>query len=182
MSQPKGVLKDPHKKGSQISGPDIAAALKRTRHGAPSLRSHGLDTDTNYDVYSMADKSDFHFRKINYENTYKMEPDHRFSAHEVERAAEGALKDRLEDLKYDPQTCKKLSQELAAEIMERVKLLGIKRYKFVVVVSIGSLKEKPGMNFGSRCLWNHKTDNFANVKFTNGSLFAIALIYGMYYE
>ncbi|XP_013408480.1 tctex1 domain-containing protein 1-B [Lingula anatina] len=187
MAQVKPAVRGTDHKRQSIA-PSVGAALKRTQApgmGAPSMRSHGqnLETETNYDVISMADRSEGIYRRnLQYENTYKMEPDVRFMAGCVEKEAEDVLTERLKDMKYDPATCKHLSQELAGIIMERVKLFAFKRYKFVVVVSIGSLKERPGMQFGSRCLWNKGTDSFANVKFANGSLFAVAMIYGLYYE
>ena len=118
----------------------------------------------------------------NYENNYRLEPDSKFKASDIEHLVEEILVKHLKDVMYNPARCKRLSQELAALIMERIKSLQLKRYKLVAVVSIGSIKERPGMQFGSRCLWNQETDTFASVKFTNGSLFAVAMIYGLYYE
>ena len=97
----------------------------------------------------------------------------------MEAATEEVLVERLKDVTYEPSTCKLLSQELAAQVMERLKLLKLSGYKLVAVVSVGSLKERPGMQFGSRCLWNDETDKFASVKFTNGSLFAVAMVYAL---
>lgn len=106
---------------------------------------------------------------------------YQFKACQIEKIAERTLVDALKDLKYDPTKCRLLSHELGAEIMEKIRDLAIQRFKLVVVVSIGSVKEKPGMQFGSRCLWNKETDNFVSVKYTNSSLFAVVLIYGLYY-
>ena len=116
------------------------------------------------------------------ENSYRLQPDHKFHPKEVERVAEQVLVDNLQDINYEPVLCKRLSQELASKIMDSVKTLQIKRYKLIAVVSIGSIKERPGMQFGSRCLWNQETDTYASVKFTNGSLFAVAMVYGLYFE
>ena len=134
--------------------------------------------------FGQASKADKPFQKM--ENTYKVDPDPEadgdFSTCAVERVCEAVLVDRLTDCQYEPAACRQLSQELASVIMDSIKQLKIKRYKVVAVVSIGSLKERPGLQFGSRCLWNDATDTFASVKFTNGSLFAVAMVYGLYYE
>ena len=116
------------------------------------------------------------------ENTYQLKPDWKFSSKVVEQLAEDILIKHLQDVEYEPVRCKQLSQELASIIMDGIKTLQIKRYKLIAVVSIGSIKERPGMQFGSRCLWNQDTDSFVSVKFTNGSLFAVAMVYGLYFE
>ena len=113
--------------------------------------------------------------------TYKLDPNSAFSAQEIEHITEQVLIRRLRDEQYDPVHCKSLSQELAALIMEEIKSLRIKHFKVVALVSIGSVNERPGMQFGSRCLWNEATDSFASVKFSNGSLFAVAMVYGLYF-
>ena len=159
--------------------------LKRTRR--ERTVTDIADTETSIDVVSMADRSETNLQRhmmagIKCENTYKLEPDVHFSACEVEKLTEHILAERLNDIKYDPSTCKVLSQELAGHIMERMKAFNFKRYKMVAVVSLGSIKERPGLQFGSRCLWNQNTDSFASVKYTNGSIFAVAMIYGLYYE
>lgn len=111
-----------------------------------------------------------------------MDPDKVFRACEVEKIAEKELSEQLKDVEYSPNDCRDLSQTLAKSIMEKVKSLGLKRYKIVTNVSLGSLKEKPGMQFGSRCLWNKNTDNFVSVKFSNSSIFAVAMVYGLYFD
>ena len=119
------------------------------------------------------------------EPTYRLGPaddDARFIPAAVESLVQQVLVERLQGESYDPTGCKQLSQELAATIMEELKALHIRRYKMVAVVSIGSLHERPGLQFGSRCLWDQATDSFVSVKYTNGSLFAVAMIYGLYYE
>ncbi|XP_041377320.1 dynein light chain Tctex-type 5-B-like [Gigantopelta aegis] len=108
--------------------------------------------------------------------------DKKLKVKELETVTEEVLMNNLKDVTYDPSTCIVLSQTLAGIIMERIKALAISHYKLVAIVSIGGLKEKVGMQFGSRCLWNKDTDCFVSVKFTNSSLFAIAMIYGLYFE
>ena len=121
-------------------------------------------------------------RPIKLENTYKQQPDIKFRSYEVERKTHEILMEHLHDKEYDAQQCKSLSQTISAKILEAIKSLGFKRYKMVAVVSIGSMKERPGMQFGSRCLWNKETDNFISAKYNNTSIFAVAMVYGLYYD
>ena len=123
-------------------------------------------------------------RGMRIENTYKLEPDtdRIFRVGQVEKLAESILAEHLKDIEYEPMKCRELSQSLAAVILDKVKQMGYKRYKIITNISIGSLKEKPGMQFGSRCLWNKNTDNFVSVKYSNTSIFAVAMIYGLYFE
>ena len=168
-----------------LRGPEGPVNLKRTRR--PPGQSADVDRDTSMDQYSMAERSDTFLSKrrsqpANYENTYRMEPDVPISVAQIERITESILAETLAHVQYDPNTCKDLSQDIAARIMDRIKTMPFKRYKLVAIVSIGSMKDRCGLQFGSRCLWNQATDTFASVKFSNGSLFAVAMIYGLYYE
>ena len=175
------------KHSNRISGvtPEPATGsvrMKRTRHSHGKGTHHGSEDTTSMVHSSTTRQSRGHHVTQPHENTFKTQPDALFNACEVERLTETVLVERLRDVQYDPATCKELSQEMAAKIMDKVKSIKIKRYKLVAVVSIGSVNERPGMQFGSRCLWNQSTDSFASVKFTNGSLFAVAMVYGLYFE
>ena len=162
--------------------PSDASSTRTKRTIAKSIQNNSNDTERRSSVGELSDVTSSRPRKLQVENTFKMEPDVKFSPCIVEKIAERVLAEELHDTEYDPDRCKELSQKLAAAIMERVKGLSYKRYKLVALVTIGSLKERPGMHFGSRCLWNHKLDTFATVKFANRSLFALANIYGLYFE
>ena len=117
-----------------------------------------------------------------FEPSYRMGPARKFRTLNIERATENLLERSLADERYDPQQCRRLSRDLAATIMEELKTMMYPRYKFVVVVNIGSKKEKPGVQLGSRCLWNDSTDSMTTVHYNNGSLFAVVMVYGLYQE
>ncbi|XP_052237463.1 dynein light chain Tctex-type 5-like isoform X2 [Dreissena polymorpha] len=121
-------------------------------------------------------------RHVKYENTYKLDPDQPFIAKDVQRVVERILADNLHDKYYEAAQCKTLSQLLSSRIVEELKRMGYSRFKIVSIVSIGSVKERPGVQLGSRCLWNKDTDNFVSAKYSNRSLFAVAMVYGLYYE
>ncbi|XP_022084578.1 tctex1 domain-containing protein 1-B-like [Acanthaster planci] len=118
-----------------------------------------------------------------FEPSFRMDgPGHRkFRELEVGRLVEGILASHLADEIYDPVRCKQLSQDIAGKINQRVRELDFPRYKLVALVNIGSAREKPGTHLGSRCLWDDRTDSSTTASFTNGSLYAVAMVYGLYY-
>ncbi|XP_035671248.1 tctex1 domain-containing protein 1-like [Branchiostoma floridae] len=189
IAVPSGADSDGYSSGGEgTPKPGRRKKFLQVPDGAtPSLRG-GYDPGSMDEVMSTVGGSEHSFalhgsnRKVQYENTYKMEPDFKFQSHLIEGPARDILETHLKDQPYDAATCRTQAQDLAGKIMDATKNLNIKRYKLVTIVSIGSLKERPGMHFGSRCLWNDKTDSFTTVKYTNGSLFAVAMIYGLYFE
>ncbi|XP_076829018.1 dynein light chain Tctex-type 5 isoform X3 [Brachyhypopomus gauderio] len=66
-------------------------------------------------------------------------------------------------------------------VKARVKDLMIPRYKIIVVISIGQLADH-SMQMSSRCLWDAANDTCASHTFKNSSLFAVANVYGVYFE
>ena len=162
-------------KGTQ----DLAANFKRGKKERPAIPFVAFDAETRVDTISKADDQQRPGKPVS-KLTHTSEGI--FRSEDIESIAESILTDKLKDAKYNPSTCKTLSQELAWCIMEKLKSLNYKRYKLVAVVSLGSIKERPGLQFGSRCFWNQNTDKFTSVKYTNGSLFAVVMIYGLYFE
>eukprot|EP00163_Fabomonas_tropica_P008216 TRINITY_DN1783_c0_g1_i1.p1 TRINITY_DN1783_c0_g1~~TRINITY_DN1783_c0_g1_i1.p1 ORF type:complete len:104 (-),score=7.30 TRINITY_DN1783_c0_g1_i1:290-601(-) len=59
--------------------------------------------------------------------------------------------------------------------------LGYRRYKLVVQTVIGE-NNGQGVRTASRCLWDTENDNFASASFANTSIFAVAMVFGLYYE
>ena len=92
------------------------------------------------------------------------------------------LLDNLHDKYYEAAQSKQLSQLLSCRVLEEVRRQASGNYKLVAVVSIGSVREKPGVQLGSRCLWNKETDRFITAKYSNRSLFAVAMVYGLHYD
>ncbi|KAJ8036163.1 Tctex1 domain-containing protein 1 [Holothuria leucospilota] len=117
-----------------------------------------------------------------FEPSYQLEPVKKPRHSDIQRLAENELERYLKDLRYDPIKCRQLTRDIASAILERVKEMKVPRYKFVVMVSLGSEKGNPGVQLGSRCLWNDSTDSSITVHFQNRNLFAVAIIYGLYKE
>lgn len=117
-----------------------------------------------------------------FEPSYQMEPVKRLRQSEVQRAAEIELDKFLKDSRYDPITCRQLTRDIASAILEKIKEMKVPRYKYVVMVSLGSEKSHPGVQLGSRCLWNDNTDSSITVHFHNKFIFAVVIIYVLYKE
>ena len=120
--------------------------------------------------------------RLKYENSYQLEPKRKFEASKVKAIMDKVLESQLQkEDKYDPKAECQLVKTLAEIIKGRVKELNYERYKIVCSVTIGQLKEQ-GMRIGSRCCWDAKRDTYAESSFKNKSLFAVATVWGVYYE
>jgi hypothetical protein len=122
-----------------------------------------------------------HFVKL--ENTYRLEPhqDERFNAQRVSNVINETLERYLEGETYNPTLCSQMTQQLSESIRNKVKEIGFPRYKLVCKVIIGQ-KAQQGIEMASRCLWNDGFDSYATGEYSNKDLFAIAVIYAIYYE
>ena len=114
-------------------------------------------------------------------NTYRTDPVNKFSRKEVTDVIEEALNEHLEGQTYNHEFCKATSKKLSDVIKQRVKYIGYNRYKLICLVYMGQVKNQ-GMRIASRCLWNTQFDNVAEASFRNGELFAVATVFGAFYE
>jgi hypothetical protein len=111
-------------------------------------------------------------------------PDFRFDSSLVRCILSGFLQDTFagDHTVYDPIRSRQLSKHLSTKALACLKELGFRRYKLVVTVTVGGLKERPSLVSGSRCLWNVATDDQAFATFSNPTVFAMAAVYALYYE
>ncbi|KAJ3159526.1 Tctex1 domain-containing protein 2 [Geranomyces michiganensis] len=116
-----------------------------------------------------------------FENTYKMKPDQKFRSEPVRRITEEVLQRTLTKVKYDGEKIPLLCQQISNEILASVKKLEYDRYKYVVDVTIGEFKGQ-GIRVASRAIWDTTTDSYASASFKNATLFAVAMVFGCYYE
>jgi hypothetical protein len=120
--------------------------------------------------------------KLQYENTYRMDPkDTKFQPHKIQPIVEIVFKTYLDDQKYDHKMCSNLVCVLAQTIKDRVKDLEFPRYRIVCNVMIGQRKDQ-GIETSSRCIWDQKKDNYSCVYYQNHTLFAVAMVHGVYFE
>lgn len=105
----------------------------------------------------------------------------KFMSYKVECIIKDVLEAKLRRVKYDPQTCGPLTQQLCALIKDKTKEFEFDRYKLVTQVLVGQDSDQ-SVQIATRCLWNQDTDNFAAATFRNESIFAVAIVYGLYLE
>ncbi|KAM4721998.1 dynein light chain Tctex-type 4 [Rhinophrynus dorsalis] len=122
-------------------------------------------------------------KEVQYENTYKTNPDQdcRFNPCRVQKILDSTLSSYLRDTKYNPLTSGQLTQSLSDLIRSKLKDHIPSRYKIVCNVFLGQMGQQ-GVNVASRSLWDPQNDNFASCTYTNSSLFAVAMVHGLYYE
>ena len=118
-------------------------------------------------------------RQHTQQNTFQLDPTHTFNtAHVV-----SILRDELgflENVQYEADIARQLTVELGNKIKAKVKHL-FPRYKFIVQLTLGE-KRNQGIKVASKCFWDTERDNFATETVTSSTLFAVATVYGLYYE
>lgn len=120
---------------------------------------------------------------VKYENTYKMEPDSDkvFNYLRIKEHATREMLNVLKNERYDASRSSKLCKKLSESINQEVKQLPNPRFKLVTVVFIGE-KKGEDLRIASRCLWDTRFDNCITIEYQNDNLYAVANIYGLYYE
>ncbi|KAK2166291.1 hypothetical protein LSH36_40g13027 [Paralvinella palmiformis] len=167
-------LSQAHRRTSRIETNFTAHAARRMSvYRRPSLAG-SQRTDLSHPVVGIPMKL---------QNTYRMYPEEeeRFSSSRVAKMLSGLLASFLDGEKYEAIKCTALSQSLSDVVKGRMKEMDYPRYKFVCLVLIGE-KANQAIRAASRCVWNTDTDNFAEATYENDSLFAVASVYGCYFE
>ncbi|KAI8921151.1 Tctex-1 family-domain-containing protein [Powellomyces hirtus] len=152
--------------------------LVHSRHGS---RSNLMTPAAGHAPDSARSQADAPVNAVVFENTYKMKPDKKFHSEPVRRITEEILQRTLTKVKYDGEKVPLLCQSLSNEILASVKKLEYDRYKYVVDVTIGEFKGQ-GIRVASRAIWDTTTDSHASASFKNATLFAVAMVFGCYYE
>ncbi|XP_061098711.1 dynein light chain Tctex-type 4 [Conger conger] len=121
--------------------------------------------------------------EISLENTYRTGPDEgsRFDSNRVQRILQDALNGYLGDARYHAATGAQLSQNLSDLVRGKAREVTPERYKLVCLVVLGQPGNQ-GLQVASRCLWDTENDSSAVAVFRNPSVFAIAVVHGVYRE
>ncbi|KAL7876629.1 hypothetical protein AOLI_G00115920 [Acnodon oligacanthus] len=169
-----------------------AARLLKKRGSVSSLGSHEVrakepvgKTKDSISTVSYIDEHGHHDDNprptVQMENTYQLGPAKRFPVLTVKEILKDVLANYLQEEKYEAELCRQMTKTISEVVKARVKDMMIPRYKIIVVISIGQLTGQ-NMRMGSRCLWDAASDTFSSHTFKNSSLFAIANVYGVYFE
>ncbi|NXR22821.1 TC1DA protein, partial [Cinclus mexicanus] len=108
-------------------------------------------------------------------------PGGRFPVAAVDEILREEVESAMRERRYEPGPRRQAARDIAEAVKARVKALAVPRYKIVVVAHVGQLGEQ-SLQVGSRCLWDPESDTFSSHVFTNTSLFAVANVYGVYFE
>ena len=114
-------------------------------------------------------------------NTYHLEPVKRFEYWKVTEIIKETFEEHLMGETYDHDVCHHMSKILADLIKEQVKSLQFSRYKIISVVSIGQ-KRGQSVTMASRSVWDPRFDSYAQYSFEKDDIFAIGIVYGVYFE
>ena len=114
-------------------------------------------------------------------NTYRLEPDKKFEHWKVTEIIKKTFEEYLREESYDREFCHHMSRTLADLIKEQVKSLQFSRYKIISVVSIGQ-KRGQRVRMASRSVWDPRFDGFAQYSYESGDMYAIGIVYAIYFE
>ena len=114
---------------------------------------------------------------------YRMQTDKSlaFQAMKVEYIIKDLLDSRLKNVRYDTDTCNFITKQLCKDIREKTKQFQCDRCRLITLVLIGQDSDQ-SVQVAARCLWNTATDNFAAATFRNSSIYAVAVVYGVYLD
>ncbi|XP_030061933.1 dynein light chain Tctex-type 5 [Microcaecilia unicolor] len=171
---------------------DKAARLLKKRGSTTSLSSHEVkgkevkeSTGKNKDFISTVSYVEEPGHNddiiVPMENTYQLGPTKRFPVTTVNNILKEVLTSYLQEEKYEAELCRQMTKTISEVIKARVKDLMIPRYKIIVLIHIGQLRDQ-SMRFGSRCIWDPTNDTYSSYALRNGSLFAVANVYAVYFE
>ncbi|XP_058992857.1 dynein light chain Tctex-type 4 [Mustela nigripes] len=115
--------------------------------------------------------------------SYRMEPapGERWEASRMQHSMEVTLAARLGNAHYVGAEAGPLARELCELVRVRLRELCPPRYKLVCNVVLGP-RAGQGVHVVSRALWDTEHDGLASAAFTNASLFAVAIVHGLYCE
>lgn len=128
--------------------------------------------------------SDADLSKYEIENSYRMNPDpeHTFQSKAIEEQIHSILSEKLKGITlYDTEVMSCLTTELSSHIKQRIKSLGMHRYKLVCHVVIGENKDQD-VRVTSHSLRDPHVDGSACAAYQNDVIFAVATVHGIYFE
>ncbi|XP_014214997.1 tctex1 domain-containing protein 1 [Copidosoma floridanum] len=121
------------------------------------------------------------FKTPKYQNSYRLEPYLPFKFEFSDKLLVQTMTQKLENLRYDPETCVELCQSMAGEIREKLYKTDYDRVKYVVSMTI---IENAGQSLvvGNGRLWDSERDTYSVFVFDNPFLYAVGLVVALNYE
>ncbi|KAI8909056.1 Tctex-1 family-domain-containing protein [Gorgonomyces haynaldii] len=172
-----GNLADSKKKSLSRTLAGSKGNLAGSKGNLAGSKANLSKTSTQGSKTNVADNA----RAITFENTYQLKPEKKFPTLLAREICQAVLNKHLTKVKYDFELVPQLTTAIANEIIAEAKKLDCPRYKIVVDVNVGEFKGQ-GIKVASRAVWDTTTDTYASASFKNATLFAVAMIFGCYYE
>lgn len=97
----------------------------------------------------------------------------------IEEAIARKMSEDDDNKDYDPIRAKLMCQALSKDIRNRVKMLNLRRYRIVCLVTIIE-KFLQSIDYKMKLLLDPKMDYFANFKFENAQFYILATVYIIY--
>lgn len=178
-----------HRKASIVnseSSADRRFSLMAAKKGSRKSVFPGMANDKRHSVtVSRKSSQDMGYSfKVKMQNTYRIEPEEheKFKPFKIEPKIYQILESNLKEQKYEHGKLEQLTKHLTQEIMRETRSSILSsRYKVVAHVAIGEIKDQD-IRVASRCLWDNDKDNSASVVYKNGSIYAVATVFAIYFE
>ena len=117
------------------------------------------------------------------ENTYKMKPDdgQAFQKNMIKTTIQNTLDELFTSEKYSPSQFSFLAKIVSDQVKDKVKVMGMTRYKLVCHVMVTS-NDRQGLIAGSRCLWDNQSDNFCFVSYKTSTCHVVVSLFAAFFE
>lgn len=164
-----------------MSGPDKARMERRASRGRREslvlkVSSADVEVDDDKEAKEAAWKP-----KTKMACTYRMGPVRKFQPHVVKKKGQEILDKAFGDLTYDHDQFREVTDKVSNDIMAFLKEQSFDRYRYVVRVVAGEKKGQTVKIVG-RALWDKEKDNYLTVTYENRHLYAVGMVYALYFE
>ncbi|GBP62540.1 Tctex1 domain-containing protein 1 [Eumeta japonica] len=113
--------------------------------------------------------------------TYRLNSKKPFSVETVEKILRQVIDNELAEVEYNEKAIPELCTTLAGIIRDAIKEENYDRYRIIVAVSIGQLRQQSAHVYHA-FLWDHERDDFAHHNFHNCHIYANAVVYAVYLD
>ena len=113
--------------------------------------------------------------------TYQLQPRVKLHRATIARAIRDVAEPRLQSFTYSAKKSAMLSKLLSEDVKDKLKALGLERYKIVCLITIGE-KKSQGVHVVSRCSWDANHDDHVTYNWQNAQIFCTITVYGLYSE
>ncbi|XP_026827345.1 tctex1 domain-containing protein 1-like, partial [Ooceraea biroi] len=116
-----------------------------------------------------------------YHNTYRLKSYNPFNCEVTDKILMDVMQNYLTNLKYQPEVCMRICQQMSAEVRDIIYKKNYDRYKVVVVMSIvQKLWQNVQIDFGK--LWDVERDTYSTYVLDTPEFVAMGLVVGIYHE